>query len=137
MELEADYIAPWTEEDVEWPSDERSNRVRLARILKEWDDDINEDYRQIGRSCLDFESLVDTLDHGQLGPDTKHLAIIFKCVLDPLLRCLVKDFGKTAKLFQGIPGPWSSLSETVSITTSSVAKRSLFDDLDTTASDER
>ncbi|KAH8880243.1 hypothetical protein GQ53DRAFT_544815 [Thozetella sp. PMI_491] len=137
MELEADDLAPWTEDDVEWPSDEKSNRSRLARILREWEEDVGDEYRQVAKNCLDFQMLADSFEHSHLGPELGHLAILYKCVLDPLFRCLVKDFGKTAQLFQGIPGPWGGLSGAVNVSSSDIAKQSLFDDIETTESDER
>lgn len=137
MELEADDEAPWSEYDVEWPSETKSNRVRLARILRDWEEDVGDEYRQVGRACLDFESLVETFDHPDIESDLKCLAIVYKCILDPLFRYLVKDFGKTAQIFQGIPGPWGSLSAAINLSPSDAAKRCLFDDLETTRSDER
>ncbi|KAI9146885.1 Thermostable alkaline protease [Paramyrothecium foliicola] len=137
MELEADEAADWTDEDTEWPSDVKSNRVRLARLLREWETVVSDEYRQIGRNCLDFENLSESFEHSRLGPEMKHLAILYKCILDPLFRCLVKDFGKAAQLFQGIPGPWATLSEALSISSLNVEKRCLFDEAETPRSDKR
>jgi hypothetical protein len=137
MELEADDEAAWSADDVEWPSETKSNRVRLARILKDWQCDVSDEYREVGRVCLDFESLVETFDHPNIASDLKYLAIIYKCILDPLFRSLVKDYGKTIHLFQGMPGPWGSLSAAMNLSPSDAAKRALFDDLETTRSDDR
>ncbi|KAI0437238.1 hypothetical protein F4803DRAFT_556191 [Xylaria telfairii] len=124
LELEADRQAPWTEMDNDWISGERSNHVRLARILKSWEDLISDDYRGVAKACLEFDSLIESLDHPDIMPDKKALAIIYKCILEPLIRHLSKSFGRLSYLFQGRFGRGRSLVAKPS----AAAKRALFDD---------
>ncbi|KAI0977232.1 hypothetical protein F4678DRAFT_477323 [Xylaria arbuscula] len=129
LELEADRQAPWTEMDNDWISGEKSNHVRLARILKSWEDLISDDYRGVAKACLEFDSLIESLDHPDIMPDRKALAIIYKCILEPLVRHLSKSFGRLSYLFQGRFGHGRSLVAKPS----AAAKRALFDDDDSLA----
>lgn len=134
MELEANQTAEWTEDDNDWELETKSYQVRLGRILKEWEDTLRDDYRLIGEACRDFESLVETFDNPNIDPKLKQLAVVYKCILQPLYQILLKDFGSNPQLFQGIPTPWRSVP---SSTSSTVARRELFDDFETTGSDKK
>lgn len=137
MELEANDSAEWTEDDIDWEMGTRSNQVRLHRILQEWEETVRDDYRLVGEACYDFESLVETFDHPDVGPHLKYLAIVYKCILEPLFQILKKDFGANTQLFQGIPGPWGGLLASANWIPSKVAKRELFDDFDMAKSDKK
>jgi hypothetical protein len=137
MELEANESAEWTEDDIDWEIGVRSNQVRLGRILKEWKEKVRDDYRLVSGACHNFGSLVETFDHPDVGPHLKYLAIVYKCILEPLFQILNKDFGSDPHLFHGIPGPWGGLSASVNQIPSKIAKRELFDDLDMAKSDEK
>lgn len=128
LELEADRKAPWTEKDYDWISGERSIHVRLARILKVWEDVVSDDYRNVAKACLHFDSLVESLDYPGIVSDQKGLAVIYKRVLELLFRHLMKSFGNLAPLFEGMFGPWRSLTAAMSLSPSNTAKRVLFDD---------
>ncbi|KAL2155989.1 hypothetical protein VTH82DRAFT_733 [Thermothelomyces myriococcoides] len=66
LELEANRKASWVEEDEDLDSGEKSNSVRLARILHEWEDLISDDYRKVAEACLEFDRHVETLDHPRI-----------------------------------------------------------------------
>ncbi|EXA53633.1 hypothetical protein FOVG_01375 [Fusarium oxysporum f. sp. pisi HDV247] len=128
LELEAGQKAHWTNADSDWISGEKSNHVRLARILKDWEDVVGDDYRGVGKACLEFDSLIENLDHPDILSDQKGIAVIYKCILEPLFRHLMKNFGNLAPLFDGMFGPWTSLTAAMSLSPSNTAKRALFDD---------
>ncbi|RYP72076.1 hypothetical protein DL771_004407 [Monosporascus sp. 5C6A] len=128
LELEAGRKAPWTKADNDWLSGERSNHVRLARILKAWEDVVSDDYRGVAKACLEFDSLVESLYHPDIVFDQKGPAVIYKCILEPLFRHLMKSFGNLAPLFEGMFGPWRSLAAAMKVSPSNTAKRILFDD---------
>lgn len=130
LELEADRKANWTAGDEDWISGEKSNHVRLARILKTWNDLVSDDYRTVAKACLEFDSLIQILDHPDIVPERKHLAIIYKCILEPLFRHIMKSFGNLAPLFKGMFGPGQSFTAPMNISPSVTAKRVLFDDDD-------
>jgi hypothetical protein len=131
MELVANEEASWDKDDVEYGLDGQSNSVRLARILEQWEEDLSDGYRRVGRACLKFESLVATFDDDEIGSDLKCFAIIYKFIVDPLFRCLLHEFGETYELFHGIRGPWCPLSAAVDLSPRRTAKLVLFDDLET------
>ncbi|KAI1089240.1 hypothetical protein F5B19DRAFT_467985 [Rostrohypoxylon terebratum] len=133
LELEADRQAPWDPSDNDWLSGEKSNQVRLARILKSWEELISDDYRGVARACLEFTSLIDYVNHSDIGADKKGLAIIYKCILEPLFRHMMKSFGTLGPLFKGMFGPVRSLSAPMNLSASSTAKRILFDDDEATS----
>lgn len=137
MELEANDEAIWSDEDVDWLLQTKSNHSRLARILRVWKNDVREGYRKIGKACLDFENLVSGINDPMIPRDMSCLAVIYKSILDPLFRYLVDDFGDTRKLFRGIAGPWGNLSATVGLSSSHASKRALFDDFETTEDDKK
>ncbi|OXV09921.1 hypothetical protein Egran_02316 [Elaphomyces granulatus] len=137
MELEAGESAEWTEDDIDWEMGTRSNQVRLGRILKEWKEKVRDDYRLVGKACHDFESLIETFDHPDVGDHLNYLAIVYKCILEPLFQILRRDFGSDAQLFQGIPSPRGDLSASANHIPSKVAKRELFDDFDMAKSDKK
>lgn len=131
LELEANRKAPWTREDTDWISGQRSNHVRLARILKAWEDVVSDDYRDVAKVCLEFDSLVESLDHPDIVSDQKGIAVIYKCILEPLFRQLMNSFGRLAPLFDGIFNPCHLRSLTaMRLSASNTAKRVLFDDDD-------
>jgi hypothetical protein len=130
LELEADRKADWTKVDNDWISGEKSNQVRLARILKTWEDLISDDYRGVAKACLEFDSLIENLDHPDIESDRKGLAVVYKCILEPLFRHTMKSFGNLTPLFKGMFGPGRSLSAPMSLSPSITAKRVLFDDDD-------
>ena len=130
LELEADRMASWTEVDNDWISGEKSNHVRLARILKSWEDYISDDYRNIAKACLEFDSLTESLDHPDIVSEMKGLAIVYKCILEPLFRHMMKSFGNLGPVFEKMFGPGRSLATPTSLSPSNTAKRILFDDND-------
>ncbi|KAJ4305481.1 hypothetical protein N0V90_001012 [Kalmusia sp. IMI 367209] len=134
LELEADRMASWTEEDYDWISGEKSNHVRLVRILRQWEDEVSDDYRDVAKACLQFDNLVQSLVHPDIIPDQKGIAIVYKHILEPLFHHLLKSFGKLTPLFDGMFGPWRSLTAAMNVSTSNTAKRILFDDDDSLAS---
>jgi hypothetical protein len=134
MELETDRKADWAEDDEDFDTGEKSNRVRLARMLGDWKDDISDDYRRVAEACLKFDSLVEALDHSDIEQDWKGLAIIYKCILEPLFRHITSSFGGLGHLFQGMFGPGRSLTSPIKISSNGTAKRVLFDDDDSPAS---
>ncbi len=130
LELEANRKASWTTDDEDWITGEKSNHVRLARVLKTWEDLVSDDYRRVAKACLEFDSLVEGLDHPDIVPERKGLAIIYKCILEPLFRHVTKSFGNLAPIFKGMFGPGRSLTAPMDISPSITAKRVLFDDDD-------
>jgi hypothetical protein len=128
LELEIDRTAPWQESDSDWISGEKSNQVRLARVLKNWEEFINDDYRAVARACLEFDSLVENVIHPEIGTDKRALAVVYKCILEPLFRHVLKSFGNLRPLFDGMFGPGRHLASAMSVSASRTAKRVLFDD---------
>lgn len=103
LELETSFTAGWTDEDEDYDTAARSNKMRLSRILREWKDDLKDCYYNIGLACFQFDTLVEDLDDLKIDQDLRSLAVLFKCVLSPLYQKLVTDFGATKDLFQGVP----------------------------------
>lgn len=128
LELEADRQALWTEEDTYWLSGERSNQVRLARILKSWEDLISDGYRGVAKACLEFDSLVENTSHMEIGHDKKGIAVIYKCIVEPLFFQMMKSYGKLGPLFKDMFGPGRGLGPAMNLSAYSTAKRILFDD---------
>ncbi|KAK4206459.1 hypothetical protein QBC37DRAFT_300762 [Rhypophila decipiens] len=107
LELEANRPAGWTDGDVDWDTNERSNIQRLSRMLKdiEWLDDLGEPYREIGLACMNFQRWTEDVHHPHMHERRlKELAILYKCIVNPLYRHLVTKFPPTRQLFDGIPG---------------------------------
>lgn len=102
LELEANSEAKWSEEDEDYETGVNSNRARLSRILKEWKGDLPDRYHGVGSACFLFEQLAADFDHPGLDQSLKDLAILYKCIVNPLFRQLVSDFGDAERLFQGI-----------------------------------
>jgi len=128
LELEADRKANWIADDEDWLSGEKSNHVRLARVLNSWTDLVSDEYRKIAKSCLDFDVLIESLDHAKIIPERKGLAIIYKCILEPLFHRITTSFGNLAPIFSGMFGPSRSFTVPMNISPSVTAKRVLFDD---------
>ncbi|KAJ4328353.1 hypothetical protein N0V84_001224 [Fusarium piperis] len=104
LELEANLSAGWTSDDEDYFTGEKSNKARLSRILKEWKGDLTDFYRGIGSACFRFEELVEDFEHPRVDPSLTSLAILYKCIVNPLYQKLVSDHGETQRLFQGTPG---------------------------------
>jgi hypothetical protein len=104
LELEANRWAGWTEDDEDYDTATKSNKTRLCRILKEWKGDLTDFYKSLGSTCFLFENLVDGFDHPEIDQSLRSLAILYKCILNPLFQKLVSDFGAAERLFQGISG---------------------------------
>lgn len=132
LELEANRKASWVEEDEDLDSGEKSNSVRLARILHEWEDLISDDYRKVAEACLEFDRHVETLDHPRIVPDRKGLVVIYKRILEPLISHATRCFGKLGPLLKGIIlfGRDNSLTTPLKFPPSRTADRNLFDDDD-------
>lgn len=137
LELEAHQQAFWTSEDEDWPSGEPSNSMRLIRILKEWEESVESVYRRVAKACLDFESLVQNLDHEDIEPEKKSIAIIYKCILEPLLEYTLISFPDLSPLFTNMFGPSRGLAAAMEITAVGTAKRALFDDDSNTKPEDR
>lgn len=128
LELETELKAGWEADDEDWQTGERSNSVRLARVLDSWKDYINDDYSEIAKACLEFDKLVRTLEHPDIVPERKGLAVIYKYILEPLFRHVVQSFGNLAPIFDGMFTAGHSLTAPIQISSSNTAKRELFDD---------
>lgn len=138
LELEANNEADWDLElDVDLEDDVLSNQVRLGRVLREWETSVRDDYRAISQACHDFDNLVKTVDHPQIRSERRHAAVVYKCILEPLLKLLLKDFSTARRLFDGVSGPWNSISAALRISPHKVTKRILFDDFDAPNTDKK
>ncbi|KAF2963179.1 hypothetical protein GQX73_g10399 [Xylaria multiplex] len=105
LELEANTQASWTDEDEDFETGERSNLLRLARILNDayWIDELSDGYRQVAKSCLEFEILTECFSSPGFDASMKGLAMLYRCVVEPLFQMLVSDFGVAAQAFRNIP----------------------------------
>ncbi|KAH6996527.1 hypothetical protein BKA56DRAFT_158717 [Ilyonectria sp. MPI-CAGE-AT-0026] len=104
LELEADRKASWIAADKDWQSGEKSNYMRLTRILKSWEDLVSDDYRSVAKACLEFDNLIENVEHLEIVSDRKSRAVIYKCILEPLFRHTTKSFRNLAPLFKGMFG---------------------------------
>ncbi|CVK98062.1 uncharacterized protein FMAN_12180 [Fusarium mangiferae] len=138
MELEANGKASWSAGEADEVSGKGSNISRLTRILgdSEWQSDVDDKYRQIAKACLEFNTLVDTLDQPRISADRKGLAIIYKKILVPLYDQLVDSFEECADLFDDILGPGRPLAPPVSKPLAVGERPILFDDEDDTPSEQ-
>ncbi|KAF5620258.1 extracellular serine protease [Fusarium sp. NRRL 52700] len=140
MELEADRKASWIAEENDEPSREGPNISRLTRLLEDpdWEGDVDDNYRQIAKACLEFNILVDSLDQPLISADRKRLAIIYKKILVPLYDRLVDSFRESANvfadIFDGMLGPRRPLAPPVGKPSVVGEKPILFDDEDATPS---
>lgn len=130
LELEADRKANWIPDDEDWASGEKSNCMRLTRILKSWEDLVSDDYRSVAKACLEFDNLIESVDHPEIVSERKSRAVMYKCILEPLFRHTTKSFGNLAPLFKGMFGPGHSLTPLMNISPSATTKHVLFDDHD-------
>ncbi|KAF5583569.1 peptidase S8 [Fusarium pseudocircinatum] len=140
MELEARRKASWTAEEKDEVSKERPNISRLNRILEDldWEGDVDDNYREIAKACLEFNSLVNSLDQPRISADRKGLAIIYVKILVPLYDRLVNSFRESANvfadIFNGMLGPGRPLASPVSKPLAAGERVILFDDEDATPS---
>jgi hypothetical protein len=104
LELKTNFSAGWMEGDEEYDTGIKSNRSRLYRILDEWKGDLTDFYRNLGSACFQFEILVEGFDNPKIDRSLRSLAILYKCILNPLFQKLVTDFAVAECLFQGISG---------------------------------
>ena len=132
MELQAGKSAEWTDDDIDWEMNAESNHVRLGRILEEWKEVVPDGYRHVSRACHDFEWLIETFYNDNVACHLKSLAIVYKCILEPLFHILERNFGGDAQLFEGIPSPWEGPK-----VAEQVFESELFDDLDMAGSHEK
>lgn len=81
LELEANAQAPWIDEDEDLETGERSNLLRLARILDDehWVGELSDGYRLVAKSCLEFEAIVERSSLPGFKADLKSLAMLYKC----------------------------------------------------------
>ena len=134
MELQAGESAEWTDDDLDWDTNTKSNQVRLGRILQEWKEMVPDGYRHVSRACHEFERLIGSFPDNNVACHLKSLAIVYKCILEPLFHILERNFGGDAQLFKGIP----SLREGLSPSKAAEQKSfELFDDLDMEGSYEK
>lgn len=109
MEMEANRAVEPTERDKDWDSRGGiSQDSMLRRILEEWADDVEDDYKDIATSCLLFRQLAERFYDPLLTQDTKRTGAIYKYILAPLLRLVTRKFRKLPQLFSNIPkSAWS------------------------------
>lgn len=107
MELEGLHESKWRDRDQDWISGQRSNHFRLFRMLeeKQWKDRVTDGCRQIARACLEFDGLVDDLEHPKIIGQRKSLAAFYKYILTPLYVDATSGFGDLKPLVKGMFGP--------------------------------
>ncbi|KAI2615063.1 hypothetical protein GGR54DRAFT_632365 [Hypoxylon sp. NC1633] len=103
MEIEANRVAKPKEEDKDWDRDGFSRDSILKRILGEWADDVEDNYKNIATACLLFRQLSERFYDPLLTQDTKRTGAIYKYILAPLFRLVTGRFHKIRDLFPGIP----------------------------------
>lgn len=113
MQMEANRIAKPTVEDQNWDRDGISRDSLLKRILEEWADDVEDDYKDIATACLLFQQLSERFYDPLLAPETHRTGAIYKYILAPLFRLVIRQFRKSRDLFPGIPKSAYSRSVTV------------------------
>ena len=134
LELEKSRSAEWTEEDEDYETKTKSNKIRLFRILNEWKGDIIDDYHRVGCACFQFEKLVESCDNPKIDQGLRNLAVLYKYIVNPLFQKLVTEFGDAGRLFQGISG----LSvPTIQKRASTIRRLVLYDDFESTESDKK
>jgi hypothetical protein len=134
LELEANRAAEWSEEDEDYETATRSNRARLLRIMKDWKGDLPDRYHGVGSACFMFEQLVEDFDHTKIDQSLRDLAVLYKCVVNPLYQQLVSEFGAADRLFPGIPGSRVSGKQNRASNTGPLV---LYDDWEATESDKK
>ncbi|RYP66887.1 hypothetical protein DL771_007544 [Monosporascus sp. 5C6A] len=102
LELETNQSAGWTDDDEDYDRATKSNKMRLSRILKEWKGDLTDIYHVVGSACFRFENLVEDFDHPKIDQSLKDLAILYKCIVNPLFQKLSSEFGEAERLFPEI-----------------------------------
>ncbi|KAK8877654.1 subtilisin-like protein [Apiospora arundinis] len=108
MEMEAGQAAEATESEMDWDGSEISKDILLKRILDEWSDDVEDDYREIASACLFFSQLSEKFYDPHLEQETMRTGAIYKYILAPLFRVVTQKFRESLQLFTGIPKPaWS------------------------------
>lgn len=103
MEMEANRVAKPNKEDENWGREGISRDSILRRILGEWADDVEDDYKDIATSCLLFRQLADRFYDPLLTQDMKRTGAIYKYIIAPLFRLAIRKFRKSQELFPGIP----------------------------------
>ena len=130
LELEAGRKANWAASDEHWMSGKRLNHLRLARILKSWEDLVSDEYRNVAMACLKFEKLIENFVHPDIGEEMNGVAVIYKCILEPLYLHIMKSFASLAPLFKGMFDPSRRSIAPINISTCIPTKWVLFDDDD-------
>ena len=102
--------------------------MRLARVLKTWEDLVSDDNRRVAKVWLKFDSLIEGLDHPDIISERKGLVIIYQCILKSLFHHVMKSFGNLALIFKGMFGSGRSLIAPMNISPSITVKCVLFDD---------
>ncbi|KAF6810480.1 pfs domain-containing protein [Colletotrichum sojae] len=133
LELETQSKANWEDGDENYDTGEMSNNVRLARVLKSRKDDVDDDCNKIANVCLQFDKLVEILEHPDIDHKSKGLAVIYKYILEPLFRHVATKFGILEPIFDGIFTADHSLTAPTKFSSSVTARRELFDDDESTA----
>jgi hypothetical protein len=135
LELEANRSAGWTDDDEDYDTmAARSNKTRLARIMKEWKGNFPDVYHSVASACFRFDNLVEDFDHPKIDQGLKGLAILYKCIVNPLFQKLVSDFWEAESLFQRIPGLSVPTAQKRSSTTGNLV---LYDDLESAEPDKK
>ncbi|KAF5652765.1 subtilisin-like protein [Fusarium sp. NRRL 25303] len=106
MELEGLQKSEWCDRDQDWISGQRSNHFRLFQMLeeKEWQDRVTDGCRQIARACLEFDGMVDDLEHPKIFGQRKSPAVFYKYILEPLCVHAINGFGNLKPLVKGMFG---------------------------------
>lgn len=103
MEMEANQLAEPKKEDEIWGGSGISRDSMLKRILRDWADNVDDDYKDIATACLLFRQLSERFYDPLLTQDTKRTGAIYKYILAPLFRLVTPRFRKSLQLFAGIP----------------------------------
>ncbi|KAF5705144.1 hypothetical protein FMUND_12223 [Fusarium mundagurra] len=140
MQLEAARKSEWLPDaDKDWITGQRSNHFRLFRMLGDMElkGRVSDGYRQIARACLEFDGLVDDLEHPEIGVQRKALTIIYKCILGPLHEQATSHFGDLKDHFNGIFGYEPFSVPTAGSHLATAKSLTLFDDEDSRPSEEK
>lgn len=128
LELEANRKANWTADDEDRLLGEKSNRRRLARILKSWEDLVSDDCRSVATACLEFDNLIASFDYPKRVSGKKRHAVIYKFILEPLFRHAMGSFKSLTPVFHEMFCCDRTLTAPINIAPSIPAMRVMFDD---------